>query len=184
VGANFHANGGSVLVDLDLPDFREYAIDVSRPAAEHHESTRQLGKMIRDIFIRNADQANFRLVCPDELNSNRLGAVFEVENRCTVGPVIDIDEDLAPDGRVMEVLSEHSCEGWLGRLSTDRAPWVVRELRGIRNDLGVDDRSALQVARGRGRSAMARVDRLARYPALLHLLAERPQWVQPPGARV
>ena len=121
MGANAHANGGRLLVDLDLPDFREYAIDVSRPAAEHHESTRQLGRMLRDVFVRNAHQANFRLVCPDELNSNRLGDVFEVENRCTVGPVIDIDDHLAPDGRVMEVLSEHTCEGWLeGYLLTGR----------------------------------------------------------------
>src|SRR5206468_4783853 len=81
MGANPHANGGRLLVDLDLPDFRDYAIDVTRPATELHESTRQLGKMARDIFTRNARQASFRIFCPDELNSNRLGNVFEVENR-------------------------------------------------------------------------------------------------------
>jgi xylulose-5-phosphate/fructose-6-phosphate phosphoketolase len=113
MGANPNANGGRLLVDLDLPDFRDYAIDVTRPATEHHESTRQVGKMARDIFTRNARQANFRLFCPDELNSNRLGNVFEVENRCFVGRTLDIDDHLAPDGRVMEVLSEHTCEGWL-----------------------------------------------------------------------
>jgi len=73
MGANAHANGGRLLVDLDLPDFREYAIDVRRPAAVHHESTRQLGTMLRDVFVRNAHQANFRLVCPDELNSKPTG---------------------------------------------------------------------------------------------------------------
>ncbi|BCY09245.1 phosphoketolase [Actinoplanes sp. L3-i22] len=115
MSANPHTNGGRVMVDLDLPDFRDYAIDVDpkRPALIRQESTRQLGKMLRDIYVRNAEQANFRLFCPDETNSNRLGNVFEVENRCFVGPILDIDDHLTPDGRVMEVLSEHLCEGWL-----------------------------------------------------------------------
>jgi xylulose-5-phosphate/fructose-6-phosphate phosphoketolase len=121
MGANPHANGGRLLVELDLPDFRAYALEVSRPATERHESTRQLGLMLRDIFTRNADRANFRLFCPDETTSNRLGAVFEVENRCFVGKTIDIDDHVAPAGRVMEVLSEHNCQGWLeGYLLTGR----------------------------------------------------------------
>src|SRR2546430_2349783 len=121
MSANPHANGGKLLVDLDLPDFTEYALPVPRPATEHHESTRQLGLLLRDVFRRNARQRNFRLFCPDETNSNRLGAVFEVENRCFGGPVLDIDDHIARDGRVMEVLSEHSCEGWLeGYLLTGR----------------------------------------------------------------
>jgi xylulose-5-phosphate/fructose-6-phosphate phosphoketolase len=121
MGANPHANGGKLLVDLDIPDFRDYAIAVPKPAAEHHESTRQLGKLLRDIYARNARQANFRLFCPDETNSNRLGNVFEVENRCFVGKTIDIDDHVSPDGQVMEVLSEHLCEGWLeGYLLTGR----------------------------------------------------------------
>ncbi|MGE5335017.1 MAG: phosphoketolase, partial [Nitrososphaerota archaeon] len=90
-------------------------------ATERHESTRQLGKLIRDIFVQNARQASFRLFCPDETRSNRLDNVFEVENRCFVGTTIPIDDHLAPDGRVMEVLSEHLCEGWLeGYLLTGR----------------------------------------------------------------
>src|SRR5262249_45470505 len=113
MSANPHANGGKVLVDLDIPDFRDYRVEVERPAAILQESTRQLGKMLRDIYARNAPAANFRLFCPDETNSNRLGNVFDVENRCFVGRTLDIDDHVATNGRVMEVLSEHLCEGWL-----------------------------------------------------------------------
>ncbi len=121
MGANPHANGGRLLVDLDLPNFTDYAIPVSDPATERHESTRQLGMMLRDTFTRNKQQANFRLLCPDETNSNRLGDVFAVENRCFVGTTLDIDDHIAPDGRVLEVLSEHLCEGWLeGYILTGR----------------------------------------------------------------
>jgi xylulose-5-phosphate/fructose-6-phosphate phosphoketolase len=121
MSANPHANGGKLLVDLDVPDFRDYAVPVVRPGSELHESTRQFGKMLRDIYVRNAETRNFRLFCPDETNSNRLGNVFEVENRCFVGRTLDIDDHLTPDGRVMEVLSEHLCEGWLeGYLLTGR----------------------------------------------------------------
>jgi xylulose-5-phosphate/fructose-6-phosphate phosphoketolase len=121
MGANPHANGGKVLVDLDIPPFTDYAIDVKKPATERHESTRQLGKMLRDIFTRNAEQHNFRLFCPDETNSNRLGNVFEVENRCSMEQIYATDDHISPDGRVMEVLSEHLCEGWLeGYLLTGR----------------------------------------------------------------
>ena len=112
MGANPHANGGAGL-PLDLPDFRDYALAVTSPATERHESTRQVGKLMRDVFRRNAQAASFRVFCPDETNSNRLGDVFEVENRCFVGPVSDADDHVSPHGRVMEVLSEHLCEGWL-----------------------------------------------------------------------
>ena len=121
MGANPRANGGNVLAELDLPDFRGYALPVERPATERRESTRLLGEMLRDVFARNAGQGNFRLFCPDETNSNRLGAVFEVENRCFVGKTLPIDDHVSPDGRVFEVLSEHLCEGWLeGYLLTGR----------------------------------------------------------------
>ncbi|MDB5100193.1 MAG: phosphoketolase family protein, partial [Cyanobacteria bacterium RYN_339] len=113
MGANPHANGGRLVIDLDLPDFRAYALPVPRPATTFHESNRQLGQLLRDTFTRNARQANFRLFSPDETNSNRLGEVFEVENRCFAGKRLGIDDHLAADGRVMEVLSEHNCEGWL-----------------------------------------------------------------------
>jgi xylulose-5-phosphate/fructose-6-phosphate phosphoketolase len=121
MGANPHANGGTVLAELDVPDFRDYAFAVELPATERAESTRKLGELLRDTFTRNAAQANFRLFCPDEINSNRLGAVFEVENRCFVGKTLPIDDHVVPSGRVFEVLSEHLCEGWLeGYLLTGR----------------------------------------------------------------
>lgn len=121
MGANPHSNGGSLLVPLSMPDFRKYSIDVALPGTVRQESTRQLGQMVRDIFVENQRAANFRLFCPDETNSNRLGNVFEVEKRCLVGRVLDIDDHIAPDGRVMEVLSENLCEGWLeGYLLTGR----------------------------------------------------------------
>src|ERR1700737_1703008 len=113
MGANPHPNGGKLMVCLDMPPFTDYAIDVKAPATERHESTRQLGKMLRDIFTKNAKQRNFSLFCPDETNSNRLGNVFEVENRTFVEPIFAADDHLSPDGRVMEVLSEHLCTGCL-----------------------------------------------------------------------
>jgi len=121
MGANPHANGGKLLVDLDMPDFTSYAIDVKKPATQYYGNTQQLGKLLRDIFVRNAKQHNFRLFSPDETNSNRLGDVFEVENRTFEEKTIPIDDHLSPYGRVMEVLSEHLCEGWLeGYLLTGR----------------------------------------------------------------
>ncbi|GCF09581.1 phosphoketolase family protein [Dictyobacter arantiisoli] len=121
MGANPHANGGKMLVELALPEIKDYALTVQQPATTFAESTRQLGKYMRDIFTRNAEQKNFRLFCPDETNSNRLGDVFEVENRCSVGKIVSDDDHISPDGRVMEVLSEHLCQGWLeGYLLTGR----------------------------------------------------------------
>jgi xylulose-5-phosphate/fructose-6-phosphate phosphoketolase len=113
MGANPSANGGRVLVALELPDPRSFAISVAAPATERRESTRALGEVLKVVYERNADAANFRVFCPDETNSNRLGAVFDVENRCWLERRVDGDDHLAPDGRVMEVLSEHLCEGWL-----------------------------------------------------------------------
>ena len=121
MGANPHVNGGRLLVDLDMPNYRQYAIQMDRPATELRESTHQLGQLLRDVFVRNASHANFRLFCPDETNSNRLDSVFEVENRCFAGTAVNIDDHISPSGRVMEVLSEHLCEGWLeGYLLTGR----------------------------------------------------------------
>jgi xylulose-5-phosphate/fructose-6-phosphate phosphoketolase len=121
MGANPHANGGGVMVPLEMPDFTSYAVAVEVPGTEQHESTRQLGMMLRDIIVKNAAQKSFRLFCPDETNSNRLGAVFDAESRCLVEPTFDFDDHVSPDGRVMEVLSEHNCQGWLeGYLLTGR----------------------------------------------------------------
>jgi xylulose-5-phosphate/fructose-6-phosphate phosphoketolase len=111
MGANPHANGGALTRPLDLPAFPDYAIGVPAPGAERHESTRVLGALLRDIYRRNPTR--FRLMCPDETTSNRLGAVFEVENRCFEEPAVSTDDHVSTEGRVMEVLSEHNCEGWL-----------------------------------------------------------------------
>ncbi len=114
-----HANGGLLLRDLALPDFREYALEVEKPAVEFAESTRVLGAFLRDVIARNRD--NFRLFGPDETASNRLADVFAVTGRAWDAEVEPTDEDLSPDGRVMEVLSEHLCQGWLeGYLLTGR----------------------------------------------------------------
>jgi xylulose-5-phosphate/fructose-6-phosphate phosphoketolase len=119
MSANPHANGGLLLRDLDLPDFRDYAVPVASPGAAEAEGTRALGTWLRDVIARNP--ASFRLFGPDETASNRLQDVFEVTDRAFDGRIIDGDDHLAPDGRVMEVLSEHLCEGWLeGYLLTGR----------------------------------------------------------------
>jgi xylulose-5-phosphate/fructose-6-phosphate phosphoketolase len=121
MGANPHANGGVLLRDLHLPGFRTYAVDVPRPAGTSSEPTRVLGGFLRDVVRLNAEEANFRLFGPDETASNRLGAVFEATDRAWEAERLETDDHLAHDGRVMEVLSEHLCEGWLeGYLLTGR----------------------------------------------------------------
>jgi xylulose-5-phosphate/fructose-6-phosphate phosphoketolase len=111
MSATPHANGGLLTRALELPDYRSYAVDVPRPAQVRAESTRRLGELLRDVYAANPDR--FRLFCPDETNSNRLGAVFEVSDRATAERVTPDDVALSRGGRVMEVLSEHSCHGWL-----------------------------------------------------------------------
>jgi xylulose-5-phosphate/fructose-6-phosphate phosphoketolase len=119
MSANPHANGGLLLRDLSLPDFRDYAFDVDKPGIDSAESTRVLGGFLRDVIARNP--SNFRLFGPDETASNRLSDVFAVTGRAWDAEVEPTDEDLSPDGRVMEVLSEHLCQGWLeGYLLTGR----------------------------------------------------------------
>jgi xylulose-5-phosphate/fructose-6-phosphate phosphoketolase len=111
MGANPHANGGLLLRDLDLPDFRDYAVDVAVPGVASSEATRVLGAFLRDVMRRNG--SNFRVMGPDETASNRLAALFEATDRAWVAETRPDDDHLAPDGRVMEVLSEHLCQGWL-----------------------------------------------------------------------
>ncbi len=121
MGANRHANGGVLLKDLRMPDFREYAVAVPKPGTIVAEATRVMGCFLRDVMKLNLDARNFRVMGPDETNSNRLGALFEVTNRAWTGDTIPEDDHLAPDGRVMEILSEHTCQGWLeGYLLTGR----------------------------------------------------------------
>jgi len=119
MGANPHANGGVILRDLRMPDFRDYAVDVPKPGAVTAEATRVMGKFVRDVVRDNA--TNFRMVGPDETASNRLDAVFEQTNRTWLAETLSSDSHLSPDGRVMEILSETTCEGWLeGYLLTGR----------------------------------------------------------------
>ncbi len=113
MGANPHANGGLRLRDLDLPDFYDYAVEVKASGASSSEPTRALGAMLRDVMRLNAETANFRLFGPDETESNRLGAVYEATAKAWNAEVLPVDVNLAPDGRVMEILSEHTCQGWL-----------------------------------------------------------------------
>ncbi|MGO8960487.1 MAG: phosphoketolase [Streptosporangiaceae bacterium] len=121
LGATPHANGGLLLRDLDLPDFRDYAVPVSSPGARTSEPTRVLGDFLRDVFKRNDAARNFRIVGPDETESNRLGAVLEVTGKTWEEATLAVDVNLSSDGRVMEILSEHTCQGWLeGYLLTGR----------------------------------------------------------------
>lgn len=121
MGANPHANGGMLLKTLRMPDFRSYAVQVPRPGDTQAEATRVQGKFIRDVMKKNAPHQNFRVFSPDENASNRWGDVFEVTDRAFVGEIRSSDDHLSPNGRVMEMLSEHQCQGWLeGYLLTGR----------------------------------------------------------------
>ena len=121
MGANPHANGGLLKRELKLPDFRDYALAVPEPGAVQGEATRVMGKFLRDVITLNAEARNFRLMGPDETTSNRLGAVFETTNRVWMEDILSYDVGLGQQGRVMEVLSEHLCQGWLeGYLLTGR----------------------------------------------------------------
>ena len=121
MGSNPHANGGELLVPLSMPHFREHAIEISAPGAVRCEATRNLGKFLRDVMKLNMGKKNFRVFGPDETASNRLEAIYEVSGKEWMAKVEEVDTDLSVDGRVMEVLSEHLCEGWLeGYLLTGR----------------------------------------------------------------
>ncbi len=121
MGSNPHTNGGLLLHDLKLPDYRDYAIDLPTPGGAMGEATRRMGDYLRGVMVLNAEQQNFRVMGPDETVSNRLGALLEVTNRTWQAETYDYDDHLAPDGRVMEILSEHTCQGWLeGYLLTGR----------------------------------------------------------------
>jgi xylulose-5-phosphate/fructose-6-phosphate phosphoketolase len=121
MGANPHANGGQLLKDLRLPDFRDHGVDVPAPGSVRAEATRVLGAYLRELVTLNEAARNFRLMGPDETESNRLGAVYEETAKQWQGTILPTDEHLAHDGRVLEILSEHTCQGWLeGYLLTGR----------------------------------------------------------------
>ncbi|TCM50587.1 phosphoketolase [Kribbella sp. VKM Ac-2568] len=124
MGSNLHANGGLLSRDLELPRLTEYAVDVPHPGSGPHEPTRVLGTYLRDVMRANESQRNFRVFGPDETASNRLDALYDVTNKAWNAEVLPTDEHLAVDGRVMEILSEHTCQGWLeGYLLTGRHGW-------------------------------------------------------------
>lgn len=121
MGANPHANGGLLLQDLKMPDFRKYGVQVKKPGTSFNEATKIMGTFLRDVMKNNLANRNFRIMGPDETNSNRLSAVFDVTDRAFTGDIYPDDDHLSPDGRVMEVLNETLCQGWLeGYLLTGR----------------------------------------------------------------
>ncbi|MEP6703418.1 MAG: phosphoketolase family protein, partial [Acidobacteriota bacterium] len=121
MGSNPNANGGLLLKDLKLPDFHDYAVNVPKPGRVEAEATRVMGQFLRDVMRLNDHNKNFRIMGPDETNSNRLNAVFETTDRVFTGEILPTDDHLSLDGRVMEILSEHMCQGWLeGYLLTGR----------------------------------------------------------------
>ncbi len=121
MGANPNANGGILLKDLKMPHFRNYAVEVTKPGTGMAESTRILGQFLRDVMKLNLESQNFRVMSPDENNSNRLDAILEVTERISTAEILPTDDHISPTGRVMEVLSEHMCQGWLeGYLLTGR----------------------------------------------------------------
>ena len=121
MGANSHANGGMLIKNLKMPDFRDYAVSVKKQGQVIAEATRELGKFLRDVMKLNMKNRNFRVFGPDETASNRLGALFEVTGKTWMDETIPEDDNLSPEGRVMEILSEHTCQGWLeGYLLTGR----------------------------------------------------------------
>src|SRR5262249_27913298 len=121
MSANPHTNGGLLLRELRLPNFRDYAVELTAPGAVSAESTPVMGRVLRDVMKLNMEERNFRLFSPDENNSNRWQDALEVTNRAWVAETLPWDDHLAPDGRVMEMPSEHQCQGWLeGYLLTGR----------------------------------------------------------------
>ncbi len=121
MGANPHANGGLLLRDLKLPNFQDYAVKVPKPGTVKAEATRVMGQFLRDVMKLNLDSQNFRVMSPDENNSNRWNAILEVSDRISTAEILPTDDHISTDGRVMEVLSEHMCQGWLeGYLLTGR----------------------------------------------------------------
>ena len=149
MSANPHTNGGLLLRDLRLPDFRDYAVERDRTRAPSTaESTRVMGRFLRDVMKLNMESRNFRLFSPDESNSNRWQDVLEVTNRAWVAETEPWDDHLAPDGRVMEMLSEHQCQGWLEGLSPDRPARLLLLLRGVHPHHRLDVQPARQMAEG------------------------------------
>jgi xylulose-5-phosphate/fructose-6-phosphate phosphoketolase len=179
MSANPHANGGVLLRDLDLPDFRAHAVPVDRPGATDGEATRVLGVFLRDVMRRNEAAHNFRVMGPDETSSNRLDALFDVTGRMSAATILPTDVHVTPDGRVMEVLSEHLCQGWLeGYLLTGRHGLFSCYEAFIH----IVDSMFNEVVEHRTPPSLARADRVAQLPAHVTCLAAGPQRQQPSGS--
>ena len=184
MSANPHANGGLLLRDLRLPDFRDYAVPVPAPGAATAEATRVMGDFLRDVMKLNVAARNFRLVSPDENNSNRWQDVLEVTDRAWAAEIYPWDDHLAPDGRVMEMLSEHQCQGWLeGYLLTGRHGFFSCYEAFI-HIVEFDVQPARQMAEGVQPHSLAATDRVAELPAVQPRLAAGSQRLQPPGPRL
>ena len=184
MGANPHANGGLLLRDLELPDWRDYTVEVKDPGSVVAEPTRILGGFLRDVIRENADVRNFRLFGPDETESNRLGAVYEATDKQWEALTLPVDEHLAEDGRVMEILSEHTCQGWLeGYLLTGRHG-LFNCYEAFTHIVDSMFNQQRQVAQGQPDPALAPAHRLAQLPAELARLAPGPQRLLPSGSRV
>ena len=182
LGASPHANGGLLLRDLAMPDFREYAVPVGAPGSRNSEATRVLGAFLRDVMQRN--DSNFRVVGPDETESNRLNALLEVTGKTWEEETLPVDVNLAPDGRVMEILSEHTCQGWLeGYLLTGRHG-LFSCYEAFIHISRLDVQPARKVAEGLPASVLAAPGRLAQYPADLACMAAGPQRLLAPGPRL
>ena len=184
MSANPHANGGELLRGLRLPDFRAYAVNVPSPGSVTAEATRVMGEFLRDVMKLNLQSRNFRLFSPDENNSNRWQDVLEVTNRAWVAETLSYDDHLAPDGRVMEMLSEHQCQGWLEGYLLDRAARLLLLLRGLHPHHRFHVQPAREVAEGLQRHRMAPSDRLAQLPLVEPRLAAGPQRLFSPGSRL
>ena len=179
MSANPHANGGLLLRDLRLPDFRDYAVTVPQPGAVDAEATRVQGEFIRDVIKRNPD--NFRVFSPDETTSNRWGAVFEVTNRCSTAEIL-------PDRRPRRARRPRDGDaerapvrGLARRLPAHRPARLLLLLRGLHPHHRFDVQPARQVAEGVAPDPVAPADRLAQLPAHVARLAAGPQRLQPPG---
>ena len=184
MSANPHANGGLLLRDLKLPNFRDYAVDVPSPGSVNAEATRVMGEFLRDVMKLNLDSRNFRLFSPDENNSNRWQDVLEVTNRAWAAETLPYDDHLSPDGRVMEMLSEHQCQGWLeGYLLTGRHGFFscYEAFIHIIDSMVNQHAKWLKVC---GRYPVATADRLAQLSVVEPRLAPGPQRLFPPGSRL
>jgi hypothetical protein len=182
MSANPHANGGLKLKDLRLPDFRKYGVDVKKPGATMAESTRVQGKFLRDVMKLNLDHQNFRVFSPDENNSNRWQDILEVTDRAWMAEIRPEDDHLSPDGRVMEVLSEHQCQGWLeGYLLTGRHGFLSCYEAFIPHHR-LDVQPARQMVEGVQSHPVETADRLAQLPVELPRLAPGSQRLQSPGS--